>query len=113
MSRCPRGETSETGGTVGTVETLAFFRSRSTLDLVMPSSPAISRMDFPSFLSPVTLMVCCALAAVSSSSLRCSFSWAYPMCSKWRKPRSDTISYISTLSESYLYPPALTLTCLT
>ena len=71
---------------------LAFLSMRSTFDLVMPSSFAISRMDLPSFLSSVTLMASWALAALSSSSLRCSFSCAYPMCSKCRNPRSDTIS---------------------
>ena len=71
---------------------LVLLMMRSTLDLVIPSSPAISRMDLPSFLSSVTLIASCALAALSSSSLRCSFSCAYPMCSKCRNPRSDTIS---------------------
>ena len=71
---------------------LAFLSMRSTFDLVIPSSLAISRMDLPSFLSSVTLMASWALAALSSSSLRCSFSCAYPMCSKCRNPRSDTIS---------------------
>ena len=67
----------------------------------MPRRLAISRMDLPSLRSSVTLMVCWVLAAVSSS-LRCSFSWAYPTCSKRRKPLSDTISYMITSSESYL-----------
>lgn len=71
---------------------LVLLMMRSTLDLVIPSSLAISRMDLPSFLSSVTLIASCALAALSSSSLRCSFSCAYPMCSKCRNPRSDTIS---------------------
>lgn len=85
---------------------------RPALDLEMPSSAAISRMDLPASTSSATFIFSW-LTSESSCSLRCSFSLAKPRAEKWTKPPSDTISWTMTLSEPYLYSPARTFTCLT